>query len=66
MKNSQGGYVGLIVLLLSVCFIIFFILRTDIFSGKDENMIERDKQAVDAAEAVKTQIELNSQSASYE
>jgi len=61
MTNSDGGYVGLVILLLSVCFIVFFILRTDIFSGKDENMIEQGSNSIDKANNVTTQIEKRSQ-----
>ncbi len=61
MKNSEGGYVGLVILLLSLCFIVFFILRTDIFSGTDGNMIERGNSSIDRANDVTTQIEFRNQ-----
>lgn len=61
MRNSEGGYVGLIILLLSVCFIVFFIMRTDIFSGTDGNMIEQGNSSIDRANGVSNQIELRNQ-----
>jgi hypothetical protein len=61
-QNSSGGYVAILVLFLSVTLIIFFVIRTDLFTGQkgDKNIIERNKEALDSAEAVKLQVEQKS------
>lgn len=46
--------------------IIFFIIRTDIFSGKSggKSIIEQKTESIDKAENVRTQIQIRSQEAS--
>lgn len=65
MKNLNGGYVGLLMLLIGVGLIIFFIVRTDLFTGEkgSKNMIEQGTDAVDQAKAARTMIENNSKQA---
>ena len=49
-------------LLLGVAIIVFFIIRTDLFTGKkdDKNMIEKNMEAIDKANAVKALVEQKS------
>ena len=67
-RNLNGGYIGIAALLLSLAFIIFFIVKTDLFSGRGDgkSMIEQDKEPVDSAEAVRAKIEMNSRNAAEE
>lgn len=60
-KNLNGGYIGILVILITVTLIIFFIVRTDLFTGQKggKNMIEQGTSAVDSAKAVKETIEFN-------
>lgn len=66
MRNSESGFIGVLILLLGSLLIIFFILRTDIFSNKskDGNMIQNGVEAIDKAKGVRTQIEIKSQEVS--
>jgi len=61
-KYLNGGYIGLLMLLLGVAIIVFFIIRTDLFTGKkdDKNMIEKNMEAIDKANAVKALVEQKS------
>jgi len=61
MKNTQHGYVGLILLLLGVLGVGLVAFRTDIFTGNKENknIIEQDMSAVDKAQELKDTLEQN-------
>ena len=66
MKNKNflnGGYVGLIMLLISVAFIAFLIIRTDLFTGQKDgkNMIEEGNDAIQSAKDLKSTLEHNSE-----
>ncbi len=58
-RNTNGGYIALLLLLIGVALIIFFVVRTDLFSGKpgDKNMIEQGTDAVKQAENAKALLE---------
>lgn len=60
LKN--GGYVGLLMLLIGVAIIAFLIVRTDLFTGQKEgkNMIEQGQDNINKAKAAKDMIEQNS------
>ena len=71
MKNSsikQGGYVGLILILLGVLGVGLFTFRTQIFSGDKESKstTERDLYAIDQAREAKDLIEQNSKNTTAE
>jgi len=66
MKKSRtinGGYIGILMLLLGVALMAFLIIRTDLFTGgkdgNDKNMIEQSKADIDQAKAVKEMMEKN-------
>lgn len=63
MRKVNGGYIGLLMLLIGVALIIFFIVRTDLFSGQKDgkNMIEQGTDAVEETNEVKHLIEKNYQ-----
>jgi len=68
MKNKKifnGGYVGLLMLLIGVAIITFLIVRTDLFTGQKEgkNMIEGGFNTIDAAKNAKNVIEERSRNA---
>ncbi|MFA6251445.1 MAG: hypothetical protein WC603_02355 [Candidatus Paceibacterota bacterium] len=58
----NGGYIGILMLLLGVAIIVFFIIRTDLFTNEKDgkNMIEQNKDAIDKANAVKALMEQKS------
>lgn len=60
-KNSNSGYIGIIMLLIGVAIMIFFIVRTDIFGGQkgDKTYLEQNLDAVDSAKDAKAMIEYN-------
>ncbi|MFA6076964.1 MAG: hypothetical protein WC735_02720 [Candidatus Paceibacterota bacterium] len=61
-KNSlNGGYIGLLLLMIGLVIIFTFIIRTDLFTGdKDgKNIIEKGQDAIDRANEVKTNLENN-------
>ena len=63
LKN--GGYVGLLMLLIGVAIVAFLIVRTDLFiepKGVQEgkNMIEQGQDDINKAKAVKDMVERNS------
>jgi hypothetical protein len=60
LKN--GGYVGLLMLLIGVAIITFLIVRTDLFTGQKDskNMIEQGQDDINKAKAVKSMVEQNS------
>lgn len=64
-KNLNGGFIGLLMLLLAVAGMIFFIVRTDLFTGKKgedgkgQSMIEEGNDAIQRAEDVKALMEKN-------
>lgn len=60
-RNLNGGYVGLLILFLGVALMIFFIVRTDIFTGQkgEKSMLEKNIDAVDSANALKIKLEQN-------
>lgn len=61
-KNSNGGFVGILMILITVTVIIFIMFRTDMFNGKkgSKSMIEQDLDAVQQAKDVKALLEKNS------
>lgn len=61
-KFLNGGFIGLLILLIGVAIIIFFIMRTDLFTGQkgSKNMIEQNLDSVNRAKEVKIMIEQNS------
>ncbi len=68
MKNKRifnGGFVGLLALLIVVAIIAFLIVRTDLFTGEKggKNIIEQGTSAIDQAKDVKALIEDNSRKA---
>jgi hypothetical protein len=62
-KNNilNGGYIGIIMLLLGVFIIIFFIVRSDLFTREKEgvNVLEKSQDYIDSAKDVKGLIEKN-------
>ncbi len=60
-KNSTGGFVGILMIFITVTVIIFIMFRTDLFNGKkgSKSMIERDLDAVQQAKDVKALLEKN-------
>ncbi len=63
LKN--GGYVGLLMLLIGVAIVAFLIVRTDLFTGQKgeqdgKNMIEQGQDDINKAKAVKDLVEQNS------
>jgi uncharacterized membrane protein len=76
MKKWNGGFIGLIALLISVAIIALIVVRTDLFGGStsidengnevknpDVNMIEGGFNAIDKARDVKNLIEENNRKA---
>lgn len=61
MQKMNGGFIGLIALLISVAIIALIIIRTDLFSPAKEkkSMIEVGTDAIDEARNVKVLIEEN-------
>ena len=61
-NNLNGGYIGIIMLFLVVAGMIFFIVRTDLFTGQKggKSMLEQNTEAIDRANALKVQLEENS------
>lgn len=67
-KKLNGGYIGLLMLLIGVAIIIFIMFRNDIFSNKSnneenikKNMIETNLDYVDQAKDVKDMLEKKNQ-----
>lgn len=62
-KNSTRGFIGILMILITVTVIIFIMFRTDLFNGKkgSKSMIERDLDAVQQAKDVKALLEKNAQ-----
>ncbi len=60
-KNLNGGFVGILMLLVVVSGMIFFMVRTDLFTGQKtgKSMLEQNQDAMDRANALKIQIEQN-------
>ena len=65
-QNLKGGYIGLLVLFMGTALIIFFIIRTDIFSGKSggKSIIEQKTDSINKAEESRNKIQIRSQEAS--
>lgn len=65
MVNTNKGFIGLIVLLISVAIIALIVVRTDLFSPAKEkkSMIEIGTDAIDEARDAKNLIEENSRKA---
>lgn len=61
-QNSTGGYIRLVVLLISIALIAFFLLRTNLFNGQkgSKNMLEQGQEDIQKAKAVKGVVEENS------
>lgn len=61
-KNINGGYIGLLILLLGVVFMAFLFFRSDLFLGQKEGktIIEKDLEAINQAKEVKNLVEENS------
>lgn len=61
----DGGYIGLITLLISVSIIAFVMIRSDLFTANKDgkNTIEQGRGAIDQASAAKKIIEQNSRKA---
>lgn len=61
-KNSTGGFIGILMILITVTVIIFIMFRTDLFNGKkgSKSIIEQDLNAVQQAKDVKALLEKNS------
>lgn len=59
----NGGYIGLIMLLLGVVIIVFLVITTDLFTGQkeDKNIIEKGNSYIDQAQQAKDLLEQNSQ-----
>ena len=73
-KKYKGGFIGLLVLLITVAIIAILIVRTDLFSVKnqdidmfdqdsDKNVIERGMDAIDSARNAKNLIEQHTREA---
>ena len=64
-KNNilNGGYVGIIMLLLGVCIIVFLIVRPDLFTHEKDgvNVLEKSQDYIDSAKDAKNLIERNNQ-----
>ena len=62
IKNSTGGFIGILMILITVTVIIFIMFRTDMFGGKkgSKSVIEQDLNAVQQAKDVKALLEENS------
>lgn len=62
-KNNilNGGYVGIIMLLIGVFIIVFFIVRTDLFNREKDtvNVLEKSQDYIDNAKEAKNLIERN-------
>jgi len=58
---TNGGYIGILMLLIGVAIIIFFMVRTDMFGGKkgDKTYLEQNTSAIDSAKDAKAMIEYN-------
>jgi hypothetical protein len=66
LKNKikvNGGYIGLIMLLIGVVIIVFVVVRTDVFTSQkeDKNIIEKGNGYIDQTKEAKDLIEKNSQ-----
>lgn len=61
-KNSNGGFVGILMILITVTVIIFIMFRTDLFNGKkgSKSVVEQNIDAVQQAKDVKALLEKNS------
>ena len=60
-KILNGGYVGLLMLLIGVAIIAYLIVGTDLFTGQKEgkNMIEQGQDSINKAKTAKDLIEQN-------
>ena len=60
---NNKGYIGLLMLLIGVGIMIFFIVRTDLFTGQKngKNMLEQGNDAIKQAQDAKNLIEKNNQ-----
>ncbi len=65
--NNQSGYIGLLTVLLVVGAIIFFILRSDLFSGSGgKSILQQNTDAVQKARDLKIQLETRDEGVSLE
>ncbi len=64
-KNNilNGGYVGIIMLLLGVCIIVFLIVRLDLFKSEKDtvNVLEKSQDYINNAKEAKNLIERKNQ-----
>lgn len=62
IENKNGGFIGILMILITVTVIIFIMLRTDMFTGKkgSKSILEQDLNAVEQAKDVKALLEKNS------
>lgn len=67
-KNINGGYIGLLILLLGVAFMAFLFFRSDLLLGQKggKTIIEKDLEAINQAKEVKTLIEEKSERSTEE
>jgi hypothetical protein len=56
-ENLEGGYMALLLLVIGLVVIIIFIVRTDLVTGGDKNIIETGKDAIDKANETKKTLE---------
>ena len=61
-RNLNGGFIGILVLLIIVAGTVFLIVRTDLFIGEKggKSMLDVNKDAIDDANALKIKLEQNS------
>ena len=67
-SNLNEGFIGLIALLIGVAIIVFFIVRTDIFTGQsgDKSSIEQGQDAIQKAKDVRNMVEQNDRNSVFE
>lgn len=63
IKTTNGGYIGILMILIVTVAIVFFMFRTDVFDGKEggKSVVEKDLEAIDAAKEAKMMIEAGNQ-----
>ena len=68
IKKLNSGYLWLLVLIIGFTIIAVFIVQTDWFTGEKEgeNMIEKNMEAIDKANAIKALVEQKSRESVWE